>query len=49
MIWMDTDMLGRFAASVVYIAREEKTRAEQSRARQSTTDNREEEESGSEV
>jgi hypothetical protein len=33
MIWMDTDMLGRFAASVVYIARKEKTGAERSRAR----------------
>jgi hypothetical protein len=35
MIWMDTDMLGRFAASVVYIARKEKTGAERSRAEQS--------------
>jgi hypothetical protein len=32
---MDTDMLGRFAASVVYIARQEKTGAERSRAEHS--------------
>jgi hypothetical protein len=30
---MDTDMLGRFAASVVYIARKEKMGAKRSRAR----------------
>jgi hypothetical protein len=35
MIWMDTDMLGRFAASVVYIVRKEKMGAKRSRAEHS--------------